>query len=73
MNTIYGWHLMSQYEREHFRYLLTLQNSPEDRENFLLLHKHKMQYRAAQLTHPEPKPSIQQNLRSVSLSGRIRR
>ncbi|MDH5182848.1 MAG: hypothetical protein OEX12_03065 [Gammaproteobacteria bacterium] len=74
MKTLYGWHMMTRAERSHFRYLLQFQKTAEDRENFLILHKRKMQIRASYLNIPVPKQAVSsQNMRRASMSGLVQR
>lgn len=74
VKTLYGWHLMSQSERQHFRYLMQFQKTAEDKEKFLILHRLKMQIRASQRTQATPVEKVAtQNFHRTSMSGRVRR
>lgn len=74
IKTLYGWHLMSQSERNHFRYLMQFQKTAEDKEKFLILHKLKMQIRSSQRSNAVPAQKIaSQNIHRASMSGRVRR
>jgi len=74
IKTLYGWHLMSQSERNHFRYLMQFQKTAEDKEKFLILHKLKMQIRASQGATPATIQKVAtQNFQRTSMSGRVRR
>jgi len=74
VKTLYGWHLMSQSERQHFRYLMQFQKTAEDKEKFLILHKLKMQLRSSQRVSAAPIQKIAtHHLQRTSMSGRVRR
>jgi len=74
VKTLYGWHLMSQSERQHFRYLMQFQKTAEDKEKFLILHKRKMQIRNSQRASSAPiQMTTAQNFLRTSMSGRVRR
>ena len=74
IKSLYGWHLMSKSERQHFRYLMQFQKTAEDKEKFLILHKLKMQIRASQRASAAPIQKVAtQNFQRTSMSGRVRR
>lgn len=74
IKTLYGWHLMSQTERNHFRYLMQFQKTAEDKEKFLTLHKLKIQIRSSQRSNATATQKIaNHNTHRIRMSGRVRR